>query len=128
MFLTPYFYELYKAPKRNYQSFSWTTKEETKSEQATLGGFVLDSSSNVYVLELEAPGADKKDIKIRNTEHNMLELSFENRKKTKSFRKTLSLPEDSNPEEIKAKYEDGILRIEIGKTKKSKEYKEITVE
>ncbi|MBI2270503.1 MAG: Hsp20/alpha crystallin family protein [Bacteroidetes bacterium] len=86
-----------------------------------------------YLIELAAPGLSKGDFKVelddnticistenkenkekKDTGYRCREFSYEN------FSRSFRLPENSKAEKIEAKYEDGILKIEIPK-------KEITV-
>ena len=81
-----------------------------------------------YVIEVELPGMDKKDIQIFTRDH-ILEIvarrKFEKREEKEGyirmersysgFRRAIELPLDADTEKIKAKYENGVLRIEIFK-------------
>jgi len=76
--------------------------------------------------ELELPGLKKEDIKIRATEDSLVitgkveqeeeeeDLNYISRgRRYGRFRRTLPLPEEvENPDELKAKIENGILYIE----------------
>lgn len=81
-----------------------------------------------YKVEMAVPGQSKKDFKIE-LKNNMLVISSEkeeekkeNRKNYKrqefsysSFSRAFQLPEDALEDKIDAKYEDGILRLDIPK-------------
>ena len=82
-----------------------------------------------YKLELAVPGMKKKDFKV-NLDNDQLtisaERSEENEEKEKnytrrefrsaSFRRSFTLPENAVDEDkIEAKYEDGVLHINIPK-------------
>lgn len=81
-----------------------------------------------YVLEIELPGVDKKDIEIYVKDH-LLHISAKRKieygeekegyiRKERSyigFKRVIELPEDADVDKIKAVYKDGILRIEIPK-------------
>jgi HSP20 family protein len=79
-----------------------------------------------YMVSLAAPGLKKDDFKI-DVNGNMLTISCEkeenkeekDKKFTRkeysysSFSRTFTLPEEINKERIEAKYEDGVLKIEL---------------
>jgi len=81
-----------------------------------------------YKIELAIPGLDKKDIKIE-TDNGILTISTEKEEETNeengrykrreysydSFSRSFTLPENSYPDKIDAKYEKGILNLSIPK-------------
>jgi len=101
--------------------------------------YELVDEGNKYVIEMELPGVNKKDIEINVIDH-MLEIIVRKKEEIKKeeegyyiskryysgFRETISLPADADTENIKAKYNNGILRIEIGK--KASKGKKVTLE
>jgi len=88
----------------------------------------IAETKEAYSLEVAAPGLKKEDFKI-TIEKGMMSISGENRsesaqKKEKyqrqefsyqSFYRSFWLPENANSNTIKAKYEDGLLKITISK-------------
>jgi HSP20 family protein len=81
-----------------------------------------------YEIEMAAPGLNKKDFNI-HIEKGVMTI-FNEKKEEKeekedqytrkefnysSFTRSFNLPENINPEKVEARYEDGILRIMIGK-------------
>jgi len=86
-----------------------------------------------YLLEMAVPGMEKSDFHI-SVENNMLTISCEKKDETtekksdytrrefsyNSFSRSFSLPENSLPEKVDAKYENGMLMLIIPK-------KEVTV-
>lgn len=96
----------------------------------------------VFRIELAAPGLDRKDFKVEFN-NGILNVSAEKEEERKderknyyrrefsynSFSRSFSLPENSLPEKIDAKYEDGILNITIPKKETTvlKHAKEIAV-
>lgn len=86
-----------------------------------------------FKFELAAPGLEKKDFKVE-TDNGVLTISSEKEKESKEerenyfrrefsyrgFMRSFQLPENSLPEKIDAKYENGILRLTLPK-------KEITI-
>jgi len=87
---------------------------------------------NHYVVEVAVPGFKKEDFKI-TTEDRFLTISAEtsaekNEEKDNytrkefscsSFTRTFNLPENVEEDNINAKYRDGLLSIELKKSKKS---------
>lgn len=81
-----------------------------------------------YEIEMAAPGFKKDDFKI-SIEKGMLTVSSERReekedKKTNytrreffysNFKRSFSLPEDVNEEEVHAEYKDGVLLLHLDK-------------
>lgn len=86
-----------------------------------------------YRVELAAPGLEKKDFKIQ-VDNGMLIISAEKEEEKEeknarlrrrefsynSLYRSFRLPDNSNPEKIEAKYENGLLRLAIPKMKESK--------
>jgi HSP20 family protein len=81
-----------------------------------------------YELELAVPGLSKKDFKIM-AEEGILTVSSEREEEKElkekdytrkefeysSFSRSFTLPENVNEEEIKAGYDNGILKLSIAK-------------
>jgi|ERR1051325_9936015 HSP20 family protein len=102
---------------------SWTD-EFTKD----LPAVNIKQNPEDFELELSLPGYGKDNIRV-NVEGDMLVISGESKtgKEEKddrftrrefgmsSFKRTFTLPDGVDPEKIAAKYEDGILRVNIGK-------------
>jgi HSP20 family protein len=86
-----------------------------------------------YEIEVVAPGMDKGDFKV-NIDNNLLTISAEKKAETnkenermvrkeftyKSFARTFTLDETINAENILAKYENGVLKIELPKKEEAK--------
>jgi HSP20 family protein len=94
-----------------------------------------------FEIELAAPGFSKDEIKI-NLEHNVLEISAEQKHEKKeekknytrkefnynSFSRSFQLPEGINTDSINADYKEGILKLilpkkEVAKASNKKEIK-----
>jgi HSP20 family protein len=87
-----------------------------------------------YILEVNAPGRNKEDFNI-NLEKDLLTVSYQKKEETKSeaitpvrrefsfgsFKRSFSLDEKVNVSGIQAKYENGILKIELPKKEDVKE-------
>ncbi|MFM9056542.1 MAG: Hsp20/alpha crystallin family protein [Bacteroidota bacterium] len=88
----------------------------------------ISENAEHYTVELAAPGLKKEDFKI-NVEEDMITISSEKEHESKtekkdysrreynytSFYRTFGLPEGVDQDKIKAKYADGVLRIELPK-------------
>ncbi len=98
---------------------------------------------NAYQVELAAPGLSKDDFEI-SIDNGYLNIEAEKSEKTEdkddnytrrefsysSFRRSLMLPEDVKEEEIKATYENGVLRFNLSKNEvlEMKSSKKIKIE
>lgn len=81
-----------------------------------------------YKLDLNVPGRSKEDFKL-NIENDLLTISYEKKDEVKeeaaqsirreftytSFKRSFSLEENVDVENIQAKYENGILSIQLPK-------------
>lgn len=88
----------------------------------------ITETEKAYNVELAAPGLEKKDFKIE-LENKLLIISSEKEEETNetgkdykrkefsysSFSRSFQLPEDVLTDKIEAKYEDGILKLDIPK-------------
>ncbi len=88
----------------------------------------IKENNTEFIVEVAAPGLKKDDFKI-TSEKGMINISAEHeeRKEEKeenytrkeynynSFSRSFFLPDDINDENIKAKYEDGILKLTLPK-------------
>jgi HSP20 family protein len=95
-----------------------------------------------FKLELAVPGMDKKDIKVE-FQNGILKISGERKEEKKEekknykrrefsydkFSRSFTMPDNSLPDKIDAKYENGVLNITIPKKEiaVTKAKKEITV-
>ena len=98
--------------------------------------------ANAYQLQVSAPGMDKADFNVK-LDGNLLTVSTEKKEEAKdesaktirkefsykAFKRSFTLDEKVNSANISAKYENGILHIEIPKNEVQKEVsKEITIQ
>lgn len=91
----------------------------------------VEETGEAYVIDVAAPGIDKKDFKV-NLDNNVLTISSENNSNNKeekdgyvrkefnysSFSRSFTLPEDSEANRIEASHHNGVLKIHIPKTEK----------
>ncbi len=92
----------------------------------------VEEHEDKYALTLDVPGVQKEDLKVE-VEDRILRISGE-RKKTENpdakhttwgrtygvFTRAFSLPDDVDTESLEALHRDGVLRIEVKKTKESR--------
>lgn len=102
----------------------------------------ITEDEKTFKFELAAPGLEKKDFKVE-TDNGTLTISSEKEKESKeekenycrkefsysSFSRSFQLPDNSLPEKIDAKYENGVLKLTLPKKEVtiSKPKKEIKV-
>ena len=98
--------------------------------QGNLPAVDIRETDSAYVLEMELPGFDEKNIDIhvdgssltiasKQTEEKKVEDTKENyllrERRFNSFSRSFKLPENANPEEIAAEFKNGVLTMEIQK-------------
>jgi HSP20 family protein len=101
----------------------------------------ITEDKNAYNIEIAAPGLKKEDFNI-DLENNVLTVSAEKEEKDEkkdkrfmrkefsytSFKRSFACPESVNPDQINAKYNDGILNISVPKVEeKQKPNKKIKI-
>lgn len=93
----------------------------------------ISEDDNTYLIKAELPEIQKEDVKVR-LENGVLNISGErrwekeegNRKYHRveraygSFVRSFTMPDDADPEKVKAEFKDGVLRVTISKSEKAK--------
>ncbi len=101
--------------------------------QASVPAVNINESENEFKVELAAPGMSKPDFHIE-VENGLLTISAEKKEEKKeenvqytrkefsysSFKRSFTLPESVNPENISAAYENGVLVLTLPKKEESK--------
>ena len=85
-----------------------------------------------FTITAELPGLDSKDVKVsleggilsiqgeKKEEHEDKEGSYHRLERSYgSFSRSIRLPDNIDPDKIKAKYKDGVLTLTVPKTKES---------
>jgi HSP20 family protein len=112
--------------------FDWSDKHFSSTNTTVPAVNIKESDSN-FEVEMAVPGMTKDDFKIK-LENNLLcissEKNFENETKEgkysrkefsyQSFSRSFTLPVSADESSIKAKYENGILKVEIPKKEEAK--------
>lgn len=78
----------------------------------------VDEDKDFYGIEVDLPGLTKEDLKIE-TESQLLTISGE-RKGRYRVRKVFNLPDDVDLEGVQATHENGVLKLKLPKSTKSK--------
>ncbi len=86
----------------------------------------IAATDNEYTITVEVPGVSEKDVSIEIADNNMIirgEKKQEKEEKDKnyyriersygSFQRLLSMPEDADQDNIKAKFKSGVLTIKM---------------
>ncbi|HNS12182.1 MAG TPA: Hsp20/alpha crystallin family protein [Bacteroidia bacterium] len=90
----------------------------------------VSETEKEYEIEMAVPGMTKNDFKVK-VEDGVLSISSEKKEEKedkkknytrrefsyRSFDRSFTLPENATSDDVKAKYEDGILKLSIGKKK-----------
>jgi len=114
---------------------------ETRTPTTYTPGFNMYRDDDNLVIEASIPGFDKKDISVE-VEDDLLTVRGSKKEETEekekdyyyrefysgSFQRNIRLPNRANPEELKAKYTDGILEVRIPITEKEKKSSTINIE
>ena len=112
--------------------FNW--EYNNHEAEATLPAVNIKENADAFKVEMAVPGFDKKDFKI-NLDHNVLTISSEKKVDNEhkngerytcreysyqSFSRSFTLPDAANGDKISAKYDNGILNVEIPKREEAK--------
>lgn len=103
----------------------WSTPS---SDVASIPAANVYETPTAYVLEINAPGRKKEDFKV-SVDKDLLTVSYEKKDEAttdgnktirrefhyNSFKRSFSLDEKVDAANIQAKYEDGILKIDLPK-------------
>ena len=113
--------------------FDWSNRNFSATN-TTLPSVNVKESNDDFELEVAAPGLDRDDFKIE-IEHGVLRVSSEKEVSNEtaegqhftqrefsyqSFCRSFTLPESADSDKIEAKYDNGILRINIPKKEEAK--------
>ena len=86
-----------------------------------------------YVIKAELPDVKKDEVKI-NVQNDVLSISGDRKYEKEehdqkhhrieraygSFLRSFTIPEDADPEQVSAEFKDGLLRVHLLKTERSK--------
>jgi len=112
-----------------FETDKWITPEKIfRGFHASLPAANVSETDKEYRIELVIPGFKKEDVKV-NVQNEVLEVSAESKtekeEKTRkftrkefaygSFNRSFQLPKAADLEKISAKYDNGLLKLEIPK-------------
>jgi HSP20 family protein len=97
-------------------------------KEQTMPAVNVKETEKSFDIELAAPGLSKKDFKI-NVDNGVLTISSEKKEEKEqkekdytrkefsysSFSRSFTLPENVNEDDVKANYEDGLLKLNVAK-------------
>ena len=113
--------------------YDWSNRHFSNTE-TTLPSVNIKESTDEFEVELAAPGLEKKDFNIE-LNNDMLTISSEKKIENEikegqqfarrefsyqSFSRSFTLPNTVDNEKIRARYENGILRVSIPKKDEAK--------
>ena len=113
--------------------FDWSNKNFSLTN-TTLPSVNIKESDEGFEVEMAAPGLEKRDFKIELNQ-GVLTISSEKQVENEikegerfskkefsyqSFNRSFTLPDFADNEKIKAKYENGILKVNIPKREEAK--------
>ena len=107
----------------------WNSRNFSKTN-TTVPAVNVKEDNDKFVVELAAPGMHKEDFKVE-LHHNLLTIASEKKEEKitdgergrytrrefsyQSFVRSFSLPDSADGEKIAARYENGVLSLEIPK-------------
>jgi HSP20 family protein len=133
-----------KAEKACEHGCPFWTMEEMESflnrpfvhQNSTYSASTMKESDKAYLISIDLPGMDKKDISIE-TSGNRLSVSGERKEDSQNkgaekhsfqqFQQSYMLPDDANFEAITATSANGVLKITVPKTATKKVSKKIEI-
>lgn len=112
----------------------WPSFSQNFNTGITLPKVNIRETANEYFVEMAVPGMKKSDFNIeldnkilvisneKNEEQETKEENYTRREfGYSSFKRSFSLPETVNEEDIKAEYQDGILSLHLPKREEAKQ-------
>ena len=110
--------------QRDYWLFSNRQQPHTEVFKAQ-SQYHIEEEDSLYKIYLTAPGLKSNDFNI-TTKHGLLTLSYDSdgtgvlKGVKRKYKKSFTLPENCNHDDIEAKYESGILIVTLPKSEDSK--------
>ncbi|WP_010477166.1 Hsp20/alpha crystallin family protein [Thermococcus zilligii] len=126
---------IFRDMMRGPRLWSWREPEEGIATSETWREPFADifDRGDKFVITVELPGVRKEDIKLRVTEDTVyIEAQMKREKELEregairieryysGYRRVIRLPEEVIPEKAKARYNNGVLEIEVPKKKPTK--------
>ncbi len=104
---------------------------------------LIQETENEYIVKVDLPGVNERNLKVELREDNLLHIFAERRFEQESnpnaqthlseiaygvYSRTFSLPPDADPQSISAELSNGVLTIRIPRSKVSSQVKQIQVQ
>ncbi len=133
----PHFRELEEMSDRLNRMFGTWTRPATGKESLTLADWMpcvdIQETENEYLIKAELPEVKKEDVKV-TVENGILTLQGERRQEKEekgkkfhrversygTFLRTFTVPVDADDTKVAADFKEGILRVHLPKTEKSR--------
>ena len=125
---------MHREMDRMFEDFfgAFDTPSSWKSDLVLRPNIDIAESKKAYRISVEVPGVDEQDIDL-TLDGDALIISGDKRQESEddedgfhrierrygSFRRVLTLPTDADADRISAKFRNGVLRIEIPRTRES---------
>lgn len=106
------------------QEFNNFKESETETEE-TEPLVEMQSQEKTFLITIELPGVKKEEIDLQ-TKSRAVTVSAWN--KNRNYFKNISLPEEINTKQTKARFKNGILEIQLLKKKPSAQTNKIKIE
>jgi len=119
----------------------WPERREVPAEGYRLPTLDLAETETEFLLKVELPGVDKKDLSVEvlpdsvvlkaeaSEEKETKEASYHRRERSyRCFQRTIPLPAEVKSAEAKAAYKDGLLEVRLPKTEAAIAAKPVKVE
>ncbi len=126
----PVYFEVDDMIRKMRESFREMQRISLPFSSSQLFPIDLENREKKLILKADIPGLNKKDITVKATPTELMisaKSSQEIRKesgnylrqerKSRQFKRILNLPSEINPDKIIAKYQNGVLVIEMEKMK-----------
>lgn len=81
----------------------------------------LNETENEYIVSIDLPGFEQKEINVEIDKFNLI-VSAKNEKRGE-ISQSIILPQDVDPEKLKAEFKNGVLTISANKLQKYKKKK-----
>ena len=119
--------------------FNWNNRH-VHNQRGSSPSVNIKENEDGFSLEMATPGLQKEDLKIE-VNNDILTISSERKEENKeekenfsrrefsyqSFSRSFTLPETVNSDDIKAKYENGILNVSIPKKEEAKPKEKVEI-
>lgn len=110
--------------KKDEKDFRYYWEEQEESEDVfDAEGLEINEVRNGVTIEVMLPGFRKKDIDVRVSGGNSIDIDASRKDGTYSFSQSFSVPLDLDNAAVKASYSSGVLSIKISRKKRGRKIK-----